>query len=114
MARLVRLEEFRRRRGLVQFTRQELNQLLQLYSRRVASGEWRDYAIQHDTARARFAVFRNRLEGPAFTIIKFVPGQDDKPSYLVAHGLCPLRRGTSLSEVLGVFERRLTLVSNGS
>ncbi|MFI4987675.1 MAG: DUF2794 domain-containing protein, partial [Alphaproteobacteria bacterium] len=76
MAKLVRLDDFKRRRSLVHFTRQELNRLLQIYSRRVASGEWRDYAIHHDTARARFLVFRHRLEGPAYTVVKWAPDRE--------------------------------------
>lgn len=115
MAKLVRLDEFRRRRSFVHFNRQELNQLLQVYSRRVASGEWRDYAIHHDTMRARFMVFRHRLEGPTFTVVKFAPGADGRSAYLVAEGARPIQRGGSLGEVLEVFERRrLILVSSGS
>lgn len=112
MAKVVWLDDLRRRRRFVHFTRQELNQLLQLYSRRVASGEWRDYAIHHDTQRARFMVFRHRLAGPTFTIIKIAPTGDGKSVFLVTSGACPLKRGASLPEVLAMFERRLTLVSS--
>jgi len=114
MAEIVRLDDFKRRRSLVHFTRQELNQLLQIYSSRVASGEWRDYAIHHDTARARFIVFRSRLEGPTFTVVKWAPEQDGRAGYLVSQGARPLKRGRSLSEVLSVFAPRLALVSSDS
>jgi len=114
MAKLVRLDVHRRRRSFVCFSRPELNNLLQLYSRRVASGEWRDYAIHHDTTRARFMVFRHRLEGPTFTVVKFAPDSAGKFSFLVTKGPRPLKRGSSLSEVLSIFELRLTLVSSGS
>jgi uncharacterized protein DUF2794 len=113
MAKLVWLDDLRRRRSFVHFTRPELNQLLQLYSRRVASGEWRDYAIDHDTLRARFMVFRNRLAGPTFTIVKLAPSGDGKSAFLVASGMRSLKRGASLPEVLAIFERKLTLVSSG-
>jgi len=114
MAELVRLDDFKRRRSLVHFTRQELNQLLQIYSSRVASGDWRDYAIHHDTARARFIIFRSRLEGPTYTVIKWAPDRDGKSAYLLAQGARPLKRGSALADVLSVFARRLTLVSSGS
>src|SRR5271168_2146853 len=113
MAQLVRLEDLRRRRRFVHFTRPELNLLLQLYSRRVASGEWRDYAIQRDAARTRFMVFRHRLEGPVYSIIKLATGSDGRSVFLVATGEGPVRRGHSLADVLGMFESRgLTLLSN--
>ena len=113
MAKLVWLDDFRRRRSFVHFTRAELNQLLQLYSRRVASGEWRDYAIDHDTLRARFMVFRHRLAGPTFTIVKLAPADEGKSAFLVASGIRLLKRGASLPEVLAIFECKLTLVSSG-
>jgi hypothetical protein len=114
MARLIRLDDFKRRRSFVHFNRQELNQLLQVYSRRVASGEWRDYAIQPDSQRARFMVFRHRLEGPIYTVAKSAPDRDGKSLYALAQGARTLKRSTSLADVLSVFARRLTLVSSGS
>ncbi len=112
MAKLIRLDQ-RRRRSYVHFTRQELNLLLQLYSKRVANGEWRDYAIQHDAARARFMVFRNWLEGPAYSIVKLAPASDGNCVFLVATASGPIRRGRSLGEVLAHIQSRLTLVSGG-
>ena len=44
MATVSRLTDHRKR-GRIFFSRRELDQLLQLYSRQVARGEWRDYAI---------------------------------------------------------------------
>ena len=116
MPKLVRLDDLRRRRGFVHFTRPELNLLLQLYSRRVASGEWRDYAIQHDAAGTRFMVFRDRLEGPVYSIVKLAPGGDGKNVFLIKTVDGPVHRGRSLGEVLASFDRRrqLTLVSSGS
>ncbi|HMA14084.1 MAG TPA: DUF2794 domain-containing protein, partial [Kiloniellaceae bacterium] len=45
MSQLYRFSEYRKSPRRVFFDRAELNQLLSLYSRNVASGEWRDYAI---------------------------------------------------------------------
>src|SRR5262245_60857606 len=42
----------------VRFNRQELNEILSLYGRMVADGEWRDYAIDHTKEKAVFSVFR--------------------------------------------------------
>ena len=39
------------RRGGIAFNREELAQILNVYGRKVASGEWRDYAI--DTLREK-------------------------------------------------------------
>ncbi|MGB0577084.1 MAG: DUF2794 domain-containing protein, partial [Alphaproteobacteria bacterium] len=48
MPKVVRLKDFNRNNSApVYFTKAELNQLLSHYSRRVISGEWKDYAIDH-------------------------------------------------------------------
>ena len=49
-------------RRTLYFTRSELNQLLGLYSRNVARGVWRDYAIDHRDGQALFSVFRHTHE----------------------------------------------------
>ena len=52
------------------FDRRELQTILDLYGRRVAEGEWRDYAIDFSPIKAVFAVFRRTSETPLYTIEK--------------------------------------------
>ena len=52
------------------FTRLELNQILNLYGRKVANGEWRDYAIDFGREKAVFSVFRRTSEVPLYRIEK--------------------------------------------
>ncbi len=54
----------------VTFSRRELNRILGLYGRKVASGEWRDYAIDFGKDRAVFSVFRRTCEVPLYRIEK--------------------------------------------
>src|SRR5262249_23644433 len=54
----------------VTFDRRELNRLLSLYGRKVAAGEWRDYAIDFLKDRAVFSVFRRSSEVPIYRIEK--------------------------------------------
>jgi hypothetical protein len=56
--------------GRVTFDRFELRRILGLYRRKVASGEWRDYAIDFHKDRAVFSVFRSSAEGPLYRIEK--------------------------------------------
>ena len=52
------------------FTRNELNAILNLYGRKVAAGEWRDYAIDFGREKAVFSVFRRASEVPLYRIEK--------------------------------------------
>ena len=110
MAKLYRLTHARRQAGPTFFDRHELNQLLSLYSRRVASGEWRDYAIDQKGGSAVFSVFRHSQDAPVFRIAKRAPGSAAHGEYLVLSGRETLKQAASMHEALSVFGRHLTVV----
>lgn len=95
----------------VSFDRTELRVLLNEYSRRVATGEWRDYAIDHGRDRAVFSVFRHTAEHPLYSIEK-LPGKGGKGGrYGLLRGPVRLHQDASLANVLGAIERRPHLIS---
>lgn len=109
IANLHRLADRRQRQRIVSFTRGELNRLLNLYSLRVASGEWRDYAIDFRPGMAIFSIFRHAAEQPLFAIAK-VPGGGKDGGYLVYNGPRKLAQADSLEDALSVFDRKLRLL----
>jgi len=109
MTNLYRLADKRARRRIVSFDRRELSRLLSLYSRRVASGEWRDYAIDFRPGMAIFSIFRHTAEQPLFAIAKVPPGASQS-GYMVYNGPRKLAHGDSLEDVLAVFERKLRVL----
>ena len=109
-ATVLALGDYRSRQRTLYFTRPELNQLLSLYSRHVARGVWRDYAIDHRDGMALFSVFRHTHESPAYSIIKTVPPQTRSAEFIVQSGRQRLRASRSLVEALEVFQTRLSLV----
>jgi len=112
MARVYPIEEARRSarpaKRATYFSRTELNQLLSLYSRRVSSGEWRDYAIDHGAGMAVFSVFRHSHDRPAFSIAKHGAGRAGE--FLVFAGTARLKRADSIAEAVEVLERKPRLV----
>ena len=106
MAEVVRIIDYRQARRATFFNRSELNRLLSLYSRRVSSGEWRDYAIDYHAGMAVFSIFRSSREGPLFTIAKQVSGAGQPPEFLVLGGRQRLARSSNLGDALKVLERR--------
>jgi len=96
----------------VTFDRRELNELLNLYGRMVAAGEWRDYAIDFLRNKAQFSVFRRAAEVPLYRIVKdpSLARRQGTYSVVTATGLI-LKRGAELSRVLKVFDKRLSVVS---
>jgi hypothetical protein len=96
----------------VTFERRELDRILRLYGRKVAAGEWRDYAIDFLKDRAVFSVFRRASEVPIYRIEKSPRLMRRQGAYSVisASGLI-MRRGHELDRVLHVLDRSLSLVA---
>lgn len=109
MTMLYQLAEARARRKVVTFDRRELMDLLNLYSRRVASGEWRDYAIDFKPGIALFSIFRHSCEQPLFAIAK-VAGHQRHDRYQVFTGPRRLSQGETLTDALRVFDRKPRLL----
>jgi len=110
MSQLIRLAERRPHPRHLFFTRGELNLLLSLYSRRVAAGEWRDYAIDHRPGIALFSVFRHSFAQPVFAVVKFL-NRDRSIDYRALAGGRRIKQSKDLADVLGVIERQLRVVS---
>jgi hypothetical protein len=109
MGDMLSLADHRRRPSRVGFSRGELQRILNLYSRRVASGEWRDYAIDHLEHMAAFSVFRHAFDRPLFTIAKRRGG--GVVDYLLYASGSKLKHSRSIDEVLEALETRPRAVS---
>ncbi|MDK9696567.1 MAG: DUF2794 domain-containing protein [Siculibacillus sp.] len=95
----------------VTFDRRELFEILKLYGRMVASGEWRDYAIDHLTDRAVFSIFRRSSEAPLFRIEKAPRPAARQGAYsVIDQGGRILKRGADLARVVAVLEKKPRLV----
>jgi hypothetical protein len=88
-----------------------LREILNVYGRKVAAGEWRDYTMDFGRDKAVFSVFRRTSEYPLYRIEKNpkLARKQGAFSVVAATGLI-LKRGHDLRRVLGVFERSLKLV----
>jgi Protein of unknown function (DUF2794) len=96
----------------VSFDRFELRQILNLYGRKVADGEWRDYAVDFTAHKAVFSVYRRTSECALYRIEK-TPKLAKKQSAfsVVATSGLVLKRGHDLRRVIAVLDKGLRLVS---
>ena len=120
-ATVLPLRDYRTLRRTLYFTRSELNQLLGLYSRNVARGIWRDYAIDHRDGQALFSVFRHTQESAVYTIVKSAsPGTKEgagqgagQADFIVLSGRQRLRVAKTLDDALEFFRSKLAAVPSG-
>jgi hypothetical protein len=96
----------------VSFDRRELNTILDVYGRKVAQGEWRDYALDFGRDMAVFSIFRRTSEAPLYRIVKDPKLARKQGAYsVIAQGGLILRRGQDLAQVLRVLLRRPRLAA---
>jgi hypothetical protein len=98
--------------AIVSFDRLELREILNLYGRKVAAGEWRDYALDFTAQKAVFSVYSRASECALYEIEKSPRLARKQGLYAVvaASGLV-LKRGAELRRVIAVLDKRLRLVS---
>ena len=97
----------------VTFSRRELKRILDLYGRKVAAGEWRDYAIDFLKDRAVFSVFRRASEVPLYRIEKNPKLERRQGTYSVISATGHIvRRGHELERVLRSIDVSLSVVVN--
>jgi len=96
---------------VVSFDRRELALILNVYGRRVAAGEWRDYALDFGRERAMFSIYQRASERPLYVVEKNPKLAKRQGQYMVTgtDGRI-LKRGHDLAAVLRVFDPHLYLV----
>jgi hypothetical protein len=96
---------------VVAFDRHELGVILGLYGRKVAAGEWRDYAIDFGRQVAVFSIYRRASEVPLYRIEKDPRLARKQGAYaVIAAGGLVMKRGEDLARVIAVLDKSVRLV----
>ena len=101
--------------AVISFDRNELREIFNLYGRKVAGGEWRDYGIDFTPQKAVFSVYQRACEYALYRIEKTprLARKQGAYSVVTATGLV-LKRGHNLRSVIAALDMRLNLVSEGT
>ena len=92
----------------VYIIRPELTQILNIYGKMVAAGEWHDYAIDTLKDFAVFSIFKRASERPLYSIVKEPALANRQGMWRIAgtDGSI-LKRGKKLDQLLRYFDRQL-------
>lgn len=110
MAQLLLLSEYRRDGRRVFFDREDLNHLLGVYSRQVARGIWRDYAIDHRSNMAIFSIFKRSQEQAIFTVTKVLLRGDKEPNFVLLSRNRQIKSSRDLRHIVDVLQRQLMVI----
>ncbi|NRA86953.1 MAG: DUF2794 domain-containing protein [Rhizobiales bacterium] len=96
------------------FHRLELGIILKTYGQGVATGKWKDYAIDICQGVAVFSIYRNASENPEYQIIKEPKLRNKQGQYrIIMQNGKVIKRGHDLEQVLTIlnkFKPKLKLV----
>lgn len=93
-------------KGQIFFERKELEQILRLYGRKVAAGDWRDYGLDSFADGVAFCIFRRSSEAPLYRIEKRPALARKQGAFAVINqaGMV-LKRGRELGPVLALLDK---------
>ena len=92
------------------FSKLELSSILNLYSKQVSKGNWRDYALDSKIDNAIFSIYRHTQDKPMFQIIKnSQKGYRNRPSFYIKKGEEIIIKNRSLFTILSNFEKKLSI-----
>ena len=92
------------------FSKIELTSILNLYSKQVSKGYWRDYALDSKIDNAIFSIYRHTQDKPMYQIIKnSQKGFRNKPSFYIKKGEEFISKSNSLFTILSNFEKKLSI-----
>ncbi len=92
------------------FSKLELSSILNLYSKQVSKGYWRDYAFDSKIDNAIFSIYRHSQDKPMYQIIKnSQKGFRNKPSFYIKKGEEVVSKSNNLFTILSNFEKKLSI-----
>ncbi len=95
---------------LVFFSKIELSLILNLYSKQVSKGNWRDYALDSKIDNAIFSIYKHTQDKPLYQIIKnSYKGFRNKPNFYIKKNEYILSHSRELSKILLNFEKKLSI-----
>ena len=104
----VKLKKFEKK--FIFFSKLELTSILNLYSKQVSKGYWRDYALDSKIDNAIFSIYRHTQDKPMYQIIKnSQKGFRNKPSFYIKKGEEFVSKSSNLFTILSNFEKKLSI-----
>ena len=97
-------------KNFIFYSKIELSLILNLYSKQVAKGYWRDYALDSKIDNAVFSIYKHTHDKPMYQIIKkSKKGFRNKPEYLILDDIKIINKSNELKTVLSIFEKKLSI-----
>ncbi len=97
-------------KNFIFFSKYELTSILNLYSRQVSKGFWKDYALDSKANAAIFSIYKHSHDKPMYQIIKkSFKGFRNMPDFFITKDSEIINKSTEISTILSKFEKKLSI-----
>ena len=92
------------------FSKLEFTLILNLYSKQVSLGSWRDYAIDSKSDIAVFSIYRHTHDKPMYQFLKTSKkGYRNNPDFFIKDSNKVMYRGKVIEQILTKFEKKINI-----
>ena len=92
------------------FSKYELTSILNLYSKQVSKGFWKDYALDSSGNTAIFSIYKHSQDKPIYQIIKkSIKGFRNMPDFFIIKDKEIINKSREISIILSKFEKKLSI-----
>ena len=91
-----------KKRKLIRFEKFEINKIMEIYSEKISSGEWKDYSIFFSKHCAIFNIHKSFSRSPEFKILKYYQNRE---KYTLSNKHQILAKSTSLNKLLKLLKK---------
>ena len=97
-------------KNFIFFSKYELTSILNLYSKQVSKGFWKDYALDSKANTAIFSIYKHSHDKPIYQIIKkSFKGFRNMPDFFITKDSEIINKSTEISTILSKFEKKLSI-----
>ena len=97
-------------KNTIYFSKYELTIILNLYSKQVSLGSWRDYAIDSKNDIAVFSIYRHTHDQSMYQIIKISKkGYRNNPDFFIKDSNKIIYKSKVIDQILSKFEKKINI-----
>ena len=97
-------------KNFIFFSKYELTSILNLYSKQVSKGFWKDYALDSKANTAIFSIYKHSHDKPMYQIIKkSLKGFRNMPNFFITKDDEIINKSNEISTILLKFEKKLSI-----
>ena len=97
-------------KNIIFFSKLEFTLILNLYSKQVSLGSWRDYAIDSKSDIVVFSIYRHTHDKPMYQIFKISKkGHRHNPDFFIKNSSKIIFKGKVIEKILSKFEKKINI-----